>query len=156
MTRKHLHILTSLMALAAGAVTLTSCGALWSSSVEVGGSPDDYYYGWNGEMLPPLAGTPVVSPYYYGGTSYPVSVWHPVHRPGYGPWGNPVAPDRPPVITVPNRPVGNQRPGQGSRPSQGNATVVPSTPIPLGSNPGIQLPPEGSGMKYTPPTNGRH
>lgn len=133
---------------------LSSCD-VWGSSVDMGMDPNTYYYGWDGEYLPTLAGAPIYSPYYYGGTSYPIYNWGTVHRPGYGPWGSTAIPSRP------NRPAGNTRPGGEPMPlpdkvpvPSGNS-VVPSTPINLGSNPGIQLPPAGSGMKYTP-NQGRH
>ncbi len=141
----------------AAALSTTSCDALWGTSVDIGSSPDDYYYGWDGEWLPTLAGNPVYSPYYWGGTSYPIGNWQPVHRPGYNPWGAPVGP----APSRPNRPQGNLRPGMGQpnqqpqRPPQNNQ-IVPSKPINMGSNPGIQLPPAGSGLKYDGQSQGRH
>lgn len=139
---------------------LTACDTMWGTSVDVGGSPDDYYYGWDGEWLPTLAGAPLISPYYYGGSAYPVGNWRPLPRPGQGPFGNPVNPVPVPP-SRPNIPVGNVRPGQPtpSTPSvPGNRPVaIPDHPINIGSNPGIQLPPAGSGFHYTPPENaGRH
>lgn len=156
---KHISLLAAIAAVTA--MSLTSCDALWGTSVDVGTSPDYYYYGWDGEWLPTLAGAPLISLYYYGGTAYPVSNWTPVHRPGYGPGALPPVSNPP----IPNGSIGNIRPGQANAPvplpdkvpvpTGGNNSIVPSTPIPLGSNPGIQLPPAGSGMKYTP-TQGRH
>ena len=140
---------------ATGAASLSSCDAVWDSSVSA--SPYDYYYGWDGEWLPTLSGAPLLSPYYYGGTAFPVSNWRPIYRPGTGPMGGPVAP---PVVHVPNRPRGNVRPPQASNPitpsRPSNNSVVPPNPIPTGSNPGIQLPPANSGMQYTPTSQGRH
>ncbi|MCM1349421.1 MAG: hypothetical protein NC338_08420 [Firmicutes bacterium] len=141
------------------ASAFSSCDALWGTSVEAG-APDNYYYGWDGEWLPSLAGAPLISPYYYGGTAYPVSNWRPVHRPGNN-WGGQGGAQLPPPSS--GIASGNLRPGQNHvptvQPSQtpvpSDNSIVPSKPINLGSNPGIQLPPEGSGMKYTP-TQGRH
>lgn len=127
-------ILALTAATAAVAVSLSSCNTVWEASVDA--SPYDYYYGWDGEWIPSLAGAPLVSPYYYGGTAFPVSGWQPVYRPGTGPWGGPAAP---PVVNVPNRPSGNVRPPQKPTEHQGT-----------------QLPPAKPGMQNTHTSNGRH
>jgi len=85
---------------------------MWDTSLS--DSPYNNYYGWDGEWLPSLTGTPLLSPYYYGGSAYPIINWHPVYRPGTGPTGIPVAP---PAVIVPNRPGGNVRPPQTPAPT---------------------------------------
>lgn len=141
-------------------LTLTSCDAIWGTSMSYGpDDPTDYYYGWDGDWSPTLAGVPITSPYYYGGSAYPLGPWQPVAPPGTNSWGGPIyGGGNAPVIT---RPGGNVRPPQSSTPTP-SVPSTPSTPVvpPAGtklpnlngSNPGIALPPAGSGYKY----NGRH
>lgn len=146
--------LLATVAAATATVALTSCGALWDTSVGVeAGGP---YYEWDGEWLPTLAGDPVYSPFYYGGTSYPINTWQPIYRPGLGPWGGPAGgPAAPLPDGRPDRPSGNVRPSTPSVPSTPSAPATrplyPSNPLD-GSNPGIQLPPAGTGYR----TPGRH
>lgn len=151
----------NLSTIAVGAIllTLTSCDAIWGTSMSYGpDDPTDYYYGWDGDWSPTLAGVPVTSPYYYGGSAYPLGPWQPVAPPGTNSWGGPIYGGNAPVIT---RPGGNVRPPQSSTPTP-SVPSTPSTPVvpPAGtklpnlngSNPGIALPPAGTGYKY----NGRH
>lgn len=136
-------IFSIITAIAASAFTLSSCNALWDTDVSYG---EPYYgngyYGWNGEWLPTLAGTPVISPYYFGGASFPIGNYRPVFRPGDNPWGGPatVSPVRP--VTPPNGSIGNIRPGQPLnngpsilKPAPGASTF----PNIKESNPGIRL-----------------
>lgn len=148
---KHTNILSAIAAAAVGAMSLTSCEAVWDTSVS--SAPYGYYSGWDGEYLPVLAGTPITSPFYYGGVSYPLGAWGPVHRPGTNPWGGPVNPGPAPM---PSRPNGNVRPPQSaSTPvTLPSATPVPSHPVFENTNPGLQAPPAGSGLHTT--TQGRH
>lgn len=152
-------IALSALIAASAPIGLTSCDALWGTSVDVGsGSPYDSYYGWDGEWLPTLAGAPLISPYYWGGSAYPVGNYGPVYRPGESPWGNQIG-NRP--VTLPsNTPVGTVRPGIGSgierpniRPSQSEGNTPMVLPDIKGANPGIVMPPAGSGYK---PVQGRH
>ncbi len=129
---------------------LASCDAVWDTSLD-SGTPYSYYYGWDGEWLPTLPGAPLISPYYYGGSAYPIGGWGPVHRPGYGPV---IAPVRP------NTPSGTIRPGQSATPLPPASTrpskpAVPANPLPTGSNPGLQVPPPGTGITFHP-DQGRH
>lgn len=137
------------------ALSFGSCDALWDADVSYG-TPyyGNGYYGWDGEWIPTLAGAPLISPYYYGGSAFPVGNYRPIYRPGDNPWGGPVnvRPPRP-IIVPPNKPGGTVRPGQSNgngpqilKPAPG-ATTFPNI---KGSNPGIQLPPAGSGITFTP------
>lgn len=145
---RHTSILIS--AMLTMAATLNSCDAVWGADV----SYNTPYYGWDSEWLPTLAGTPVVSPYYYGGISFPIGNPGPVFRPGDGPLGNPVniRPNRPvrPVVPPANGATGTLRPGQSS--GNGPSVISPAPgastfPNIKGSNPGIQLPPAGTGYR---------
>lgn len=150
-----------LTAIGAMMLSLTSCDAIWGTSMSYGpDDPTDYYYGWDGDWMPTLAGVPITSPYYYGGSAYPLGPWQPVPRPGTNTWGGPIyGGGSGPII---NRPGGNVRPGQTVTTPVPSTPSVPSTPdIPQtdqklpninGSNPGIALPPAGSGYIY----KGRH
>lgn len=159
-TVRKLSLMTA--ALLAGSVSLNSCDALWDADISYN-YPYYYgngYYGWDGEWLPTLAGAPLISPYYYGGSAFPVGNYRPVYRPGDNPWGGPVNVRPPRPVTGPGNSIGNIRPGQGAgnsnngrpgllRPAPGASTF----PNIKGSNPGIQLPPAGSGFKWTPQTS---
>lgn len=152
----------NLLLTAAGALllTLASCDAVWGTSMSYGpDDPTDYYYGWNGDWIPTLAGVPVTSPYYYGGSAYPLGPWQPVAPPGTNSWGGPIGGggNRPIV----SRPSGNVRPPQNPTPTPSAPSTPPSSVLPApgqkipninGSNPGIALPPAGTGYIY----KGRH
>lgn len=138
------------VAVAVAACGLVSCDAMWDTSFDTG-SPYSYYYGWDGEWLPTLPGAPLISPYYYGGSAYPIGGWGPIHRPVIGPA---IVPSRP------NTSSGTIRPGQPSTPvppatTRPSAPVVPTKPLPTGSNPGLQVPPSGTGVIFNP-NQGRH
>lgn len=144
--------------------SLTACDAMWDTSMDLSPGYSGYYgVGFDEGWLP--SGGLWGSPVYWGGGYYPGGVLPPVrppYRPSYRP--NP----SPPII---NGGIGNVRPGSGSvpsqpsvpeRPSQPSTPSTPSTPsVPSGgnvrpgnlngSNPGIALPPPGTG--YRP---GRH
>lgn len=143
------------IAVAVGAccMTVSSCDAVWG----VDATPDNYYYygaGIDNEWYPSLPGAPLLSPVYWNGQLYPGGLLPPSTRPGLsgpvynGPSGNvrpgvtrptpsvPVTPPaaQPPVPSTPSVPTGNMRPGMLN-----------------GSNPGIAMPPAGTGYR-----EGRH
>lgn len=100
-TVRKLSLMTA--ALLAGSVSLNSCDALWDADISYN---DPYYYGngyygWDGEWLPTLADAPLISPYYYGGSAFPVGNYRPVYRPGDNPWGGPVNVRPPRPVTGP-------------------------------------------------------
>ncbi len=145
---KHTSILAS--ALLMMTAVLNSCDAVWGADVSYG-TP---YYGWDGDWLPALAGNPLLSPFYYGGTAFPIGNPKPVPRPGNGPLATPNIRPSQPAIPPTNGAIGNIRPGQSgngpsiSRPSTGGSSL-PYINI-NGSNPGLQTPPAGSGLRVTP------
>lgn len=161
-----------ILSISAAAIAIaTSCTGMWETgddsagyyptgSVSIGASsgwwPGDYGYGYG------------YGPTYWNGTLYPGPVLppDPFYRPEYRP-----VPSRP---VRPNTSTGNYRPGS-NRPGtpivDGGATTLPdnrpiterpSTPSGgnvrpgnlNGSNPGIAMPPAGTGFETTRP--GRH
>lgn len=136
----------------------TACDAMWGTSFDM--SPDDYTIGVSTAY--PASG--IYNPLYWGNDYYPGIGYYPgiypspvrPVRPGWGIGGN-----RP--IQPPTRPgtgaVGNVRPGSGAgtpvplpdnRPvSPGNSIVPPAGTFPniSGSEPGVVMPPQGSGMR---------
>lgn len=141
-------------------LTMTACDAVWTDSADDYGYYPGYYgIGIDNDWYPSLPGAPLLSPVYWGGQLYPGSALPPMlppTRPG-GP------------AYRPNLPSGNVRPG--TTPS---VPSVPSTPVPsvpsvpstsvrpgtlpgippeqvTGGEPGIVMPPAGSGFKPTPP-----
>lgn len=131
------------------ASTLTACDAMLGTSVDVG--PDYYGSAIANDWYPSLPGAPLVSPVYWGNQIYP---------------GGAILPPIPPVKPnyrpqpVYNGPVGNSRPGQAATPSapaqSSTPVALPSHPLNVsGGQPGIVMPPEGSGYQSIP-TTGRH
>lgn len=149
---------TTLAASALIALAATSCDAMWGTSVDL--SPDTYsvgvsttypgYYNplyWGNDYYPGIG--------YYPGTVYPGPVRP--HRPGWGIAGNPV---NPPLRPGGSGSIGNVRPGSGNastptplpdnRPiNSGNSVVPPAGTFPniSGAEPGVVMPPSGSGMR---------
>lgn len=129
---------------------LSSCDAMWGVDLDSEYPVSSYSYSLGGEWRPSLPAAPLISPVYWGNSIYPgpaippAAHWQQV-RPN-SPSGN----VRPPQAT-PTLPSGNVRPGSTT---SGETIALPSHPInATGGQPGIALPPAGTG--YTP-TQGRH
>lgn len=133
-------------ALLTGLTAMTSCGGLWTASA--GSGPAYYGYGIDNDWYPSLPGAPLISPVYWGNRIYPGASLPPL-PPGGGVAKPPVA--NQPVGTVRPGVPGNVTPSAPGRP--GGSVAMPSggfNPDAItGGEPGIQLPPAGSGMKPT-------
>lgn len=134
---------------AMAATLLNSCDALWGVDIDSDYTPV-YTYGVGSEWAPSLPGAPLISPVYWGNAVYPGPPMPPLTH------IRPVAPNRPsgnirPGQTTPASPSGTIRPGTSA---SGEHPIVPSRPINItGGQPGIALPPAGTGFT---PTQGRH
>lgn len=125
---------------------MTSCGGLWTASA--GAGPDYYGYGIDNDWYPSLPGAPLISPVYWGNRIYPGASLPPLPP---GAVANPG-----PVV---NQPVGNVRPGNAGSVKPTLPVTRPGSVVPpsggfnpdavTGGQPGVQLPPAGSGMKPT-------
>lgn len=157
---KHIALLT----VGVAAMSLASCDAVWTDSAD-GYVPGYYGVGISSDWYPSLPGAPLISPVYWGNQLYPGSILPPPVRPPYRPVG--------PIIggNAPTRPGGNVRPGVTPPANPAPTPSVPATPLkpaqpivpPSGSippsqvtggQPGVAMPPAGSGMR--PTTSGRH
>lgn len=158
MKRKSRNSIIAIVASIMAATTMTACDALWDTSMDY--DPGYYGVGINADWDPTLPGAPLLSPIYWGNQLYPGGILPPVG--GFGParpYPGGIAGNRPII----NRPTGNVRPApsipatplQPSQPSNPSGSIaVPDHPIDInGSNPGIQMPPAGTGLR---PATGRH
>lgn len=139
-------IVASVAAMGFAVISLSACDAMWDTSMDV--VPGYYGVGFDNEWWPSLPGAPLVSPVYWGGQIYPGSLAPPIrppYRPDYRP--TPVPPS--------NGGIGNIRPGDNTRPAQPSQPAKPIVPpagtirpgAVTGGEPGVVMPPEGSGMR---------
>lgn len=136
----------------AATASLAACDTIWGYDTDPGYS-GYYTSGIYNDWTTPFPGTPIVSPYYWGGQLYPGAplpypplVGNPPTRPGTS-----VGP-----VVRPNRPSGNIRPGSSQ--SAGTPVTLPDNrPVPTetrpgipnitGGEPGVAMPPSGVGIR---------